>query len=248
MEKNSGRDFMEKTKHKNMGVSDQQMHLPQPPLSWPAEPVNPKIELPHPGSLAIEPVDIRLLITQRSSLREYAEKPLALEELSHLLWCTQGVKVAYDQQMTLRTVPSAGARHALETILLVNRVEGLESGLYRYLALDHQLELISTLSNIAGRLAAACFGQRFIMRSAVTFVWIAVPYRMTWRYQERGYRYLHLDAGHVCQNLYLAAEAIDAGVCAVAAFDDDEINTLLCLDPEEAFVIYLAAVGKKMKG
>lgn len=248
MEKNSGRDFMEKTKHKNMGVSDQQMHLPQPPLGWPAEPVNPKIELPHPGSLAIEPVDIRLLITQRSSLREYAEKPLALEELSHMLWCTQGVKVAYDQQMTLRTVPSAGARHALETILLVNRVEGLESGLYRYLALDHQLELISTLSNIAGRLAAACFGQRFIMRSAVTFVWIAVPYRMTWRYQERGYRYLHLDAGHVCQNLYLAAEAIDAGVCAVAAFDDDEINTLLCLDPEEAFVIYLAAVGKKMKG
>ncbi len=247
MEKDSGRDFMEKTKHKNMGVSDQQMHLPQPPLSWSAEPVNPKVELPHPGDLAIGPIDIRTLITQRSSLREYADKPLSLAELSHLLWCTQGVKVAYDQQMTLRTVPSAGARHALETVLLINRVDGLEPGLYRYLALDHQLELISTLSDIAGRFAAACFGQRFIMNSAVTFLWVAVPYRMTWRYQERGYRYLHLDAGHVCQNLYLAAEAIGAGVCAVAAFDDDELNTLLCLDPEEAFVIYLAAVGKKVR-
>ncbi len=84
------------------------------------------------------------------------------------------------------------------------------------------------------------------MHSAVTFLWVAVPYRMTWRYQERGYRYLHLDAGHVCQNLYLAAEAIDAGVCAVAAFDDDALNTLLCLDAKEAFVIYLAAVGKKL--
>lgn len=245
MEKDSGRDFMEKTKHKNMGVSDQQLHLPQPPLSWAAEPVNPKVELPHPGSLAIDPVDIRVLITQRSSLREYADKPLSLAELSHLLWCTQGVKVAYDQQMTLRTVPSAGARHALETVLLINRVDGLEPGLYRYMALDHQLEQISTLRDIAGRFAAACFGQRFIMHSAVTFIWVAVPYRMTWRYQERGYRYLHLDAGHVCQNLYLAAEAVGAGVCAVAAFDDDELNTLLCLDPEEAFVIYLAAVGKK---
>ncbi|MCD4689619.1 MAG: nitroreductase family protein [Desulfuromonadaceae bacterium] len=115
MEKNSGRDFMEKTKHKNMGVSDQQRHLPQPPLSWAAEPVNQRVELPNPESLAVAPEDIHMLITQRRSLRDYADQPLSLAELSHLLWCTQGVKVIYDQQMTLRTVPSAGARHALET-------------------------------------------------------------------------------------------------------------------------------------
>ncbi|MEZ4483146.1 MAG: SagB/ThcOx family dehydrogenase [Syntrophotaleaceae bacterium] len=247
MDKDSGRQFMEKTKHKNLGISDQQMHLPQPPLSWPAEPINPKVELPHPGSLAISPGDIRILISERSSVREYADKPLSLAELSYLLWCTQGVKMVYGEYMTLRTVPSAGARHAFETVLLVNRVEELEPGLYRYLALEHCLEQISTLGELAGRFAAACLGQRFIMHSAVTFLWVAVPYRMTWRYQERGYRYLHLDAGHVCQNLYLAAEAIGAGVCAVAAFDDDALNTLLCLDPEEAFVIYLAAVGKKVR-
>jgi len=246
MKKDSGREFMENTKHKYLGVSDQQMHLPQPPLSWPAEPVNPKIELPHPGSLDLELGDLRVLITQRSSVREYAEKPLSLKELSHLLWCTQGVKMVYEEQMTLRTVPSAGARHAFETVLLVNRVEDLESGLYRYLAMEHKLEQISNLRDLAGRFTAACFGQRFIMHSAVTFLWLAVPYRMTWRYQERGYRYLHLDAGHVCQNLYLAAEVIGAGVCAVAAFDDDALSTLLCLDPDEAFVIYLAAVGKKV--
>jgi SagB-type dehydrogenase family enzyme len=245
LNRKSGREFMEQTKHRNLGPSDQQKNLPQPPLTWPWQGVHLKVDLPHPAALALEPVDIREVITQRASCREYADEPLSPEELSHLLWCTQGVKMVYANRMTLRTVPSAGARHAFETVLLVNRVEGLERGVYRYLAIEHQLETISTLPDLAGRFAAACYDQRFIADCAVAFLWVAVPYRMTWRYSERGYRYLHLDAGHVCQNLYLAAEVIDAGVCAVASFDDDALNALLCLDPEEAFVIYLAAVGKK---
>jgi SagB-type dehydrogenase family enzyme len=68
---------------------------------------------------------------------------------------------------------------------------------------------------------------------------------MKWRYGERGYRYMHLDAGHVCQNLYLSAESIDCGVCAIAAFQDEEINSVLGIDGEEEFVIYVATVGKK---
>lgn len=67
---------------------------------------------------------------------------------------------------------------------------------------------------------------------------------MTWRYSERGYRYLFIDAGHACQNLYLGAEAIECGVCAIAAFDDVIMNQLLGLDGESQFVIYLATVGK----
>jgi SagB-type dehydrogenase family enzyme len=85
-----------------------------------------------------------------------------------------------------------------------------------------------------------------VVHSAVTFVWTAVPYRMTWRYGQRGYRYLHLDAGHVCQNLYLAAEALGAGACAIAAFDDERMAGLLQVDPAEEFVIYLATVGKRV--
>jgi SagB-type dehydrogenase family enzyme len=68
---------------------------------------------------------------------------------------------------------------------------------------------------------------------------------MKWRYGERGYRYLYLDAGHVCQNLYLAAESINCGVCAIAAFSDDDMNSLLKIDGVEQYVIYLATVGKK---
>jgi SagB-type dehydrogenase family enzyme len=84
-----------------------------------------------------------------------------------------------------------------------------------------------------------------VRRSAVTLIWVAVVERMAWRYGERGYRYMHLDAGHVCQNLYLAAENIDCGVCAIAAFDDDNLNSVLGLDGENLFAIYLGSVGKR---
>ena len=81
--------------------------------------------------------------------------------------------------------------------------------------------------------------------SAVTFIWAAMAYRMKWRYGERSYRYLHLDAGHVCQNLYLVAEDINSGVCGIAAFEDEDINSALNLDGEDQFVVYIATLGKK---
>ena len=144
----------------------------------------------------------------RHSVRSYAKKPLSVDELSFLLWCTQGVKSEHGTHATFRTVPSAGARHAFETYLLVNDVDGLAPGLYRYLALTHRLCQMTTNPTLHIDIARACFDQDFIMRCGVAFLWTAVPYRMTWRYGERGYRDLHLDAGHVCQNLYLAAEAV----------------------------------------
>lgn len=241
---------MEQTKYKNLGLSDQQLRLPQPPLFWQHADVDKTeiIDLPRPDGLLLEKIDIRELINRRLSHREFSAQSLSLEELSYLLWCSQGVKSVHNQRMTLRTVPSAGARHAFETVLLVNRVEGLLPGIYRYLALEHQLEVISTQTDLAELCVAACHGQQFVKDCAAVFFWIADIYRMTWRYNERGYRYLHLDAGHVCQNLYLAAEAIGVGACAVAAFDDDYLNSLFTLDPDKAFVIYLAATGKKLVG
>jgi len=146
---------------------------------------------------------------------------------------------------TFRTVPSAGARHAFETCLLVNDVEGLEPGLYRYLALSHSLQQLDTDPTLSVRITDACLDQTFISRCGVVFLWVAVPYRMTWRYGDRGYRELHKDAGHVCQNLYLAAEAVGCGVCAVAAYDDDAMNSILGIDGINQCLIYLATVGKR---
>ena len=148
-------------------------------------------------------------------------------------------------RLRIAAARSAGARHALETYLLINRAADLDVGLYRFLASRHKLQLCSAEAGLAAQMTRACFGQNMVADSAVTFVWAAVPDRMTWRYSQRGYRYLHLDAGHVCQNLYLAAEAVGCGVCAIGAFDDEAMDALLGLDGREQFTLYLAAVGKK---
>ena len=240
-----GKQFIEQTKYPNMDKPEQARGLPQPPLQLDWDRSRKLIPLPAPKALRLGGLSVREAIDRRRTLRTYSRAPLNLEELSYLLWSTQGVQQVVPGSRTMRTVPSAGARHAFETYLCINNVSGLTSGLYRFLALDHALIGENPRSDLADRLAEACFGQETVKTCATTFIWTAVVYRMTYRYGERGYRYLHLDAGHVCQNLYLAAEDIGCGVCALAAFSDDDVNRLLGLDGESRFAIYLGTVGKK---
>ena len=240
-----GHRFMTETRYRYLEASDQNKGLPQPPLQLDYDRTRPLLDLPAPAEVVVGSVDLRQAIEARRSVRRYGRRPLTLAELSFLLWCTQGIRGVISRPVTLRTVPSAGARHAFETYLLVNNVEGLTPGLYRFLAIEHKLLEIDLNPALADLMVEACWRQQFVKTSAVTFIWSAVVYRMAWRYGERGYRYLHLDAGHVCQNLYLAAEATGCGVCAIGAFNDDIINELLGLDGEEQFVIYLATVGEK---
>ncbi len=246
MSNNTGKNFIEQTYYQCLGQSDQQKELPQPLLQEEFDKSAKLIDLPNPESIDLPPVDFKQLVYDRRSLRKYGKNPLTIEELSYLLWCSQGVKKIAPGKATFRTVPSAGARHAFETYLLVNNVENLKPGLYKFLALEHKLILMSAPENIADQITEGCLGQKFVKTCAVTFVWTANVYRMAWRYGQRGYRYLHLDAGHVCQNLYLAAETINCGACGIAAFDDQELNSILKLDSEKKFVIYLATTGKKI--
>ena len=236
---------MEKTQFRYLRESDQGKGLPRPPLELGYDETKATIDLPIPTDIEVETTDLVKAIENRRSVRNYSEQPLTLDELSFLLWCTQGVKKVVNEFVTLRTVPSAGARHAFETYLLVNKVQGLHPGLYRFLAVKHKLVEVSLDPSLADKITEACLQQLFVNTSAVTFIWVAVPYRMVWRYGERGYRYLHIDVGHVCQNLYLAAEAIGSGVCAIAAFNDEAINNVLGIDGKLQFVIYLATLGKK---
>lgn len=247
--KPAGSIFMDATRHAYCSPSPQSLNAPQPPLELPWDPEASLIALPAPGGLELPEIGLKTAIEHRCTLRAYRDQPLTLAELSFLLWLTQGVKEITNRPVTLRTVPSAGARHAFETYLLVNRVEGLEPGLYRFIATRHAVLRVPLAHSLQGTLCeeitAACGDQRQVARSAVTFLWVAVAERMTWRYVERGYRYLLLDAGHVCQNLYLAAEAIACGVCAIASYDDARLNAALDLDGENLFVIYAASLGKR---
>ena len=243
MSKNIGQEFFEKTKYQYLGESDQMKELPQPDLAWGAK-GEQLIDLPNPEAIAVPSLDLTTASNERKSWRKYNDEPISLSELAYLLWHTQGVKKVTNRPATVRTVPSAGARHPLETFILVNRVEGLAPGLYRYLALEHRLAVVTLDATISQRIEANCHKQPFVLTSAVTFIWVADIYRSVWRYQERAYRYILLDAGHVCQNLYLTASAVGCGCCAIGAFDDDQMNNTLGLNGEDHFVVYAATVGR----
>ncbi len=246
MLKDNGYQFVEETKYPNISPSDQHQEKPQPPYEIQVEPGIKSISLPEPEAIDLGHYDLRKAIEIRRSLRRYTEDSLSLEELSYLLWLTQGVKkVDEKRHVVWRTVPSAGCRHPFETYLSINRVEGLEPGLYRYIGTENKLAILSIDSEFNNKLTQACIGQHQVATSAVTFIWAAVPYRTVWRYSERSYRYLYLDAGHVCQNLHLAAESINCGVCAIGAYDDDAADALMGFNPPEMFVIYMASLGRR---
>jgi SagB-type dehydrogenase family enzyme len=190
-------------------------------------------------------VDLKRCIANRKSCRDYLDTPLSLDELSFLLWATQGVRLKLDSGHALRTVPSAGCRHAFETWLCVLNVEGLEKGIYRYLPVEYELLFVQAPENLETRIVRASLGQSFTADAAVTFIWTAIPYRMEWRYGLAAHKVIALDAGHVCQNLYLACTAIGAGTCAIAAYHQAGMDALIGVDGQEEFTIYLATAGKK---
>jgi len=228
--------------------TDQSKGLEPPPLEKPYSKGASKIELAKPGSWkGIEEANLISAIENRKSRRQYIKEALTLDEVSFLLWATQGIRGKPHAGSAFRTVPSAGCRHAFETYLAVFQVDGLKQGLYRYLPLTHELLWESSPPQLPEKVIRATFGQAFAGRGAVTFFWAAIPYRMEWRYGPAAHKVIALDAGHVCQNLYLACEVIGTGTCAIAAYNQDAVDTLLGVDGEDEFVIYLAPVGKTVE-
>ena len=238
-----GQDFIRKTQFKFLDPTDQSRRVPPPPPELGFDPDKPQIDLPDPKKIKVQEIDLRLAIDERVSVREFLDGSLTLEDLSYLLWATQGVKEV-DYMDTFRTVPSAGARHPFETYLLINRTEGLKPGLYRFLAMDHKLMEIDLEAGVTDRVAGTTLQPELMQTCAVTFIWTAVVARMKWRYGDRGYRYIMLEAGHIGQNLYLAGQTVGAGVCTSAAFNDDEFNKVLGINGQDHFAVYFGSVGK----
>lgn len=226
----------------------QNRNVPPPPIEKPYDPDARRIKLTAPNEMqGITNVDVFSAIAERKSRRNYSDDPLTSKELSFLLWATAGIKKQLDAGHALRTVPSAGCRHAIETYVYVFNVEGIKRGMYRYLPLEHELLFMYTDEKASEKIAKAAMWQSFVGKSAATFFWTAVPYRMEWRYDIAAAKVIALDAGHICQNLYLACEAVDAGTCGIGAYFQEEMDRLLQIDGEEEFAIYLAPVGRKLK-
>ena len=216
-------------------------------LDWRARP-EPTKRYPDAPHLKLDPppreggLSLWEAIGRRRSVRDYKNIPLTRAELSQLIWAGQGVtkKISsYD----LRAAPSAGALYPVETYLFVQNVEGVESGIYHYSVKEHELELLRQ-GDFRSALAEAALDQGFLAEAAVVYAWTAVFGRSKWKYRERAYRYVYLDAGHIAQNVALAAVALGLGSCQVAALYDDEVNALLGVDGEEESILYLTSVGR----
>ncbi|HRW33625.1 MAG TPA: SagB/ThcOx family dehydrogenase [Thermotogota bacterium] len=241
-----GREFLKSNRFELLAQnieSDQSRGLQQPPLEKPVHENDPFVDLPDPKSLSLKESDMIKIIEGRESRRLFDSASMTIEQLSYLLWATQGVKsIMGNHYATKRTVPSAGARHPFETYLWINRVDGVNRGLYRYVALQHQLILIKE-GDFTKEMIKAAMDQKFAGECACTFVWAVIPYRGEWRYHVGSHKTMLLDAGHVCQNLYLACQSIGLGTCAIAAYFQKPLDELFQLDGEDEFSVYLAPVG-----
>nr|MDK2850234.1 hypothetical protein [Candidatus Cloacimonadota bacterium] len=244
--KNIGSDFVRLTRYIYADKSDQERGIPRPDAIKARS--GELFALPAVGKLDFSSMSLQQAITERRSLRKYSAEPISQEELSWLLYCSSWARDFRSNErmeITFRNVPSAGSRHPIETFVNIHRVTGLKPGLYYYHPIKHCLILIDESQEIQNLIFEACFRQEMFRTSAVNFIFTAVPYRTVWRYGQRGYRYLYLDAGHIGQNLHLASEAIGCGACMIGAFLDEALNDALRVDGNEEFVIYAATVGKK---
>jgi len=233
--------------------TDADRQLPAPPAAKPIPPGAKRIPLVPPTKLSLGGRSVRDAIAARRSVRDFSDAPLTREELSFLLWATQGVTAIQRDdsgkiEQTFRAAPSAGGRHPLETYMVVARVDGIAPGIYRYNPEAHELITVREDAATAAGLKAACYDQPFVGDAAVVFIWSAVPYRTEWKYAYISHRMIAMEAGHVCENLCLAAESLGAGACAVMAYQQPRVDELIGADGKDEFALYLACVGKRASG
>ncbi|AWK52559.1 nitroreductase [Clostridium beijerinckii] len=229
--------------------TDKMKGIPQPHIVKSYDSSANIINLPKVSRDVVEEQNIYQCIKVRRSTRFYSDESMSLDELSYLLWATQGITDTNNAGITFRTVPSSGGTHSFETYLFIMKVEGIQNGVYRYLPVEHKLLFMFELNNIEEKVDAITLDQPFVpnfaKKAAVLFAWSVIPYRSEWKFDITAHKKILIDIGHVCQNLYLASESVKSGTCAIGIYDQKMMDELLELDGDEEFVIYLAAVGKK---
>lgn len=179
-------------------------------------------------------ISLEEALNQRRSIRDYKKGSLSLEEVSQLLWAASG------RNRYRRTTPSAGATYPLEAYLAVGEVVGLEPGLYHYFPSGHSLEKIKE-DDIRNKLSQAALGQEMIEKAQINIVIAADYQRTTGHYGQRGIRYVHMEVGHVGQNVHLQAEALNMGTVMIGAFEDRKVKEVLGIKEDP---LYIIPVGK----
>lgn len=239
-----GDEFLNSTKYVRGRLPGHRLNWAAKPSEYKKYPDSEKVSLPLPvvqGGPGLWEV-----MRSRRSVRAYTQDSISLEELSQILWAAQGITASIGDHK-LRTTPSAGALYPIETYLLVNRVNGLQPGLYHYDVETHKLDILK-LGNYSREIRAGALDQQIAERASIVFIWSAIFQRSKWKYLQRAYRYIFLDAAHIAQNLALAVQGLGLGSCQIGALYDDYLNELMGFDINEESVIYLSSVGRPQRG
>lgn len=237
---NFGDQYQQKTKYFPDKMSGHFLDWSRKPKTFKTYPGKTRITLPAPN--LGDGAGLWETIQKRRSEREFRQVALSQQQVSQLLWACQGI-TATDGDYLFRAAPSAGALYPVETYTVINSVQDLESGIYHYAVREHALEQLQT-GNFGAQFARAALNQDMVRQAAVVFIWTAIFQRSKWKYGDRAYRYIYLDAGHIAAQLSLAAVALGLGSCQIAALFDDEINALINVDGAKESVVYMSVVGK----
>jgi SagB-type dehydrogenase family enzyme len=234
-----GDKFQKETRYIKDKLPGGSINITDKPETYKEYPNCNTLELP--DSFDLEILNFAEVLMQRKSIRNFSSEPITEEELAYLLWGTTGIQ-RVEEGYEFRTIPSAGALYPIETYLIINNVEGIPEGIYHYNIKNHYLEELKT-GDFSDEITEATLGQTMCSRCAVVFVWTAVFARTLWKYKQRGYRYIYLDAGHVGHSLALTSTSINLGSCQIGALFDEECNNLIGVDGEKESVIYISVVG-----
>jgi SagB-type dehydrogenase family enzyme len=235
----SGDTFFQRTNYSRSKLtSTPRVDLSARPPLYKEYPKQPRLALPPPHA---ETLTLDQCLHQRKSIRRYASRPLTTSQLSYLLWAVSGVQRSMGD-FHFRPAPSAGALYPIETYIIVNNVNGIPKGLYHYAIQPHALEELKT-GDLAKEIVNAAQGQKMHADASLVFIWTAIAKRSAFRYHDRAHRYIYLDAGHIAQNLALAAVGLGLGSCQVGAYFDDEVNRLIDVNGTDESVIYMSVVG-----
>jgi SagB-type dehydrogenase family enzyme len=239
MDKNVGDEFQTETKYIRTKSLGGNLDWAKKPETYKSYPSNKTIRLPN--QLQESALNFSEVLRRRKSIRSFSLQPLSKIDLAFLLWASTGIQ-RIEHGYEFRTAPSAGALYPIETYIAANNVEDLSEGIYHYNIKNHLLEEIK-LGNFSNKLAHAALDQEMCADAPVVFLWTAIFGRSKWKYSQRAYRYIYLDAGQVAQNLALASASISCGSCQVGAFFDDEMNSIIDIDGLEESTICLSVVG-----
>jgi SagB-type dehydrogenase family enzyme len=208
----------------------------------------PAVPLPPPAAPLGE---LGEAIRGRFSCRRFAGDSVSLPDAAALLYWSYGkldVCHPFGTDLVHRPVPSGGGLYPLEQYVIAQRIAGLAPGIYHYNVLGHSLECVDAGAMPAQALAGLFLWQPYVAQSAFVIVLTAIFDRSLWKYRDRGYRYLLLEAGHVAQNANLVATALGQGSLNLGGFFDADMAGILNLDLEEEAPLYAVAIGQPEKG